>query len=663
MKRWLPWVVTGIFAVWLAAELRIARPKTPFDVHGFGQLPVVLNGRIQPMDSVAINSLLSMRGKRTVGQDEGKGARTRKITATEWLLEVMMRPQEAAKYKSFRIQHPDLQGLLERPEGLAYFSFNELEPHLEKLQQQAGPIKEALESRQKDSKQLTPYERDLMHLYDSLVLYQRLKNSLRPEHDFDHPELLDGKAGDFAAEVDLFVKVYRTALDKGMEAFRKRQAGEEYKEEELDLLGKLFARAKQYQLVASVAYPLAIPPLIPKTGRENWSNMGTNLLEGIRSGEMHPAVIAYAKMATAYRNGQAPEFNQAVGDYQKWLAQQGLMPELSKGHREFFFNQYEPFYKSTILYVIVLLVGCVFWLNWTDWVRRTGMSLLWLAFVVHTAGLIYRMFLEGRPPVTNLYSSAIFIGWGAVLLGLILEKIYPEGIGIVVAAAIGFTTQIIAHHLSLSGDTMQMLQAVLDTNFWLATHVVVITAGYSSMFIAGVLAIVYILRGMLTRTLKAATAKSLTRMVYGIVCFSTLFSFVGTILGGIWADQSWGRFWGWDPKENGALLIVLWCAIILHARWGGLIREQGLMAMAIFGNVITSFSWFGVNMLGVGLHSYGFMDEAFRWLMIFVVSQLVLIGMAMVPKKYWLSFRDAESGGDGPPLGDWKKRRPASASA
>ena len=100
-------------------------------------------------------------------------------------------------------------------------------------------------------------------------------------------------------------------------------------------------------------------------------------------------------------------------------------------------------------------------------------------------------------------------------------------------------------------------------------------------------------------------------MVYGIVCFATFFSFVGTVLGGIWADQSWGRFWGWDPKENGALIIVLWNAIILHARWGGMVQQRGLMCLAIFGNVVTAWSWFGVNMLGVGLHSYGFTEAAF----------------------------------------------------
>jgi ABC-type transport system involved in cytochrome c biogenesis permease subunit len=129
------------------------------------------------------------------------------------------------------------------------------------------------------------------------------------------------------------------------------------------------------------------------------------------------------------------------------------------------------------------------------------------------------------------------------------------------------------------------------------------------------------------------SAAALEKMVYGVVCFSTFFSFLGTILGGIWADQSWGRFWGWDPKENGALLIVLWNAIILHARWGKLVDQKNLMAMAVAGNIVTALSWFGVNMLGIGLHSYGFMDKAFVWLMVFVASQLLIIGLAYVPRR------------------------------
>jgi cytochrome c biogenesis factor len=95
-------------------------------------------------------------------------------------------------------------------------------------------------------------------------------------------------------------------------------------------------------------------------------------------------------------------------------------------------------------------------------------------------------------------------------------------------------------------------------------------------------------------------------MVYGVVCFGLLFSIVGTILGGVWANESWGRFWGWDPKENGALMIVLWNIVMLHGRVGGYTRDFGLCMMAVFGNIVVAFSWWGVNLLGVGLHSYGF---------------------------------------------------------
>src|SRR5207244_2190084 len=159
--------------------------------------------------------------------------------------------------------------------------------------------------------------------------------------------------------------------------------------------------------------------------------------------------------------------------------------------------------------------------------------------------------------------------------------------------------------LALTGDTMKVLQAVLDTNFWLATHVIIINLGYAATFLAGILGIVYVIRGFFTSSLNRDAGKDLIRMIYGVVCFAMPFSFIGTVLGGIWADQSWGRFWGWDPKENGAVLIVLANALLLHARWGGLVKDRGIACLAIFGNIVTSWSWFGTNMLGVGLHSYG----------------------------------------------------------
>ncbi len=315
--------------------------------------------------------------------------------------------------------------------------------------------------------------------------------------------------------------------------------------------------------------------------------------------------------------------------YRQWLLTQ-VPQELSMSRYEYVFNYYAPFYKAMLIYLVVFLLVCLSWLAYPRTLIRAASTLLLLAFSVHTVGLISRMILQGRPPVTNLYSSAIFVGWVAVLLGIVLERIYRNGIGGMVASVIGFVTLIIAHHLASSGDTLEMMRAVLDSNFWLATHVVCITIGYGSTFLSGFLATLYIFRQRFDRSWNEETALSFEQMVYGIVCFSTFFSFVGTILGGIWADQSWGRFWGWDPKENGALMIVMWNVFILHARWGGLAKRNTIMTLAVFGNIVTALSWFGVNMLGIGLHSYGFMDKAFTWLLLFVASQLAVIALGLL---------------------------------
>ena len=139
--------------------------------------------------------------------------------------------------------------------------------------------------------------------------------------------------------------------------------------------------------------------------------------------------------------------------------------------------------------------------------------------------------------------------------------------------------------------------------------------------------------------------KSMGMIVYGIVCFAILFSFVGTVLGGLWADDSWGRFWGWDPKENGALIIVLWNAVVLHARWGGLVKDRGLAILAIGGNIVTAWSWFGVNQLGIGLHSYGFSKELVQILCGVVLLNLLIMlfgGLGLLLTKWWWSYAAGE---------------------
>ena len=277
------------------------------------------------------------------------------------------------------------------------------------------------------------------------------------------------------------------------------------------------------------------------------------------------------RLGSAWASQTAAEYNRAVAEMRE-IAAARQPASLRQVDAESLFNRAQPFYLGMVIYILALLALFSSWLWKRSLLQPTAFALLLAGAAVHTAGLAARIILQGRPPVTNLYSSAVFVGWSAVIVGIVLERIYRKGFGTAVAGVAGFASLIVAHHLASDGDTMEMMRAVLDSNFWLATHVVTITIGYSGTFLAGALAIGYTLRRHLAPRLDPANTKALVSMTYGVICFALFFSFVGTVLGGIWADQSWGRFWGWDPKENGALLIVLWNAVILHARWGGFVR-------------------------------------------------------------------------------------------
>ncbi|UPT75432.1 MAG: cytochrome c biogenesis protein CcsA [Elusimicrobiota bacterium] len=392
-----------------------------------------------------------------------------------------------------------------------------------------------------------------------------------------------------------------------------------------------------YQFLAQAAAFKALPPRKGQSP-DAWLSTGDALSDPTTGRDPHPGLASLALMGRAYRAGDAAGFNAALSEHAKWIAQN--QPAAARSARvETLFNKATPFVSGMALYLTALLLVFAAWATRREDVAAAARSLAWAAFLVHTLGLLARTVLQGRPPVTNLYSSAVFVGWAAALLGLVSERIHRRGFAASGACAIGFTTLLIAHHLSATGDTMEMMRAVLDSNFWLATHVVAITIGYSSTYLAGMLGIAWVVRRHLPLKPDPEASKALASLAYGVIAFSLLFSFIGTVLGGIWADQSWGRFWGWDPKENGALLIVLWNALILHARWGGYVRERGIMLMAIFGNIIVSLSWFGVNMLGIGLHSYGFMDKAFLWLSAFSALQVAFMALGALPPRFWVANR------------------------
>jgi ABC-type transport system involved in cytochrome c biogenesis permease subunit len=264
-----------------------------------------------------------------------------------------------------------------------------------------------------------------------------------------------------------------------------------------------------------------------------------------------------------------------------------------------------------------------------------GRRWLWTAAICSLAagticlliGMGLRVWIMQRPPVATLYESVIFVGAVAALLGLAIEAIRRRGDGALVGAVLAATLLLVGRSYADDGDTMGMLAAVLNSNFWLTIHVLTITAGYGCTLVAGVVAHVALAARALRPT-DAETHRQHDRAMLILALISLLFTLFGTILGGIWADQSWGRFWGWDPKENGALLIVLWLLMLLHLRSAGTAGPRAFALGLVICNIVVAAAWFGVNLLGIGLHSYGFASGTF-WSLVGVAVGETLAGFAL----------------------------------
>ena len=577
---------------WLSSGLWHFIPRNAPDLEAFASLPVMADGRLKCFGTLARGALLTMSGKQELTTPQGQ-----RLDATAWLLTLLARAESTDTYPVFVLHHPDLLTLLGQPPGpKRVLSFNDIRRHGVALREQADAARQLRREERSD------FQRAVLKLDYAVTLYWRLRHSLN--------------VGDSDA-LALLLEHHERELQPVARRIRENAASAVTDEEIANIRRALvrYAAAADLAHFRPIAYPDSDKP------RGEWLTLGESLTRCLGDDAVPPHVAAYSAIVQSFATNSSQQFNGHVHSLLSWL--KAHFPEATRrAEIEAAFNRLDLFGKCAALYVAAFLALCVSWLAWPRTLRALAIALLLVAFTGHTIGLLLRMYIQERPPVTSLYASAIFVGWAAVAASLALERIQRTGIGATVGAMIGFLTLVIALNLGAEGDTVEVMRAVLDSNFWLATHVVVITIGYSATFVAGALAAVGLIRGL-----------NNAGSVYGVACFALLFSFIGTILGGIWADQSWGRFWGWDPKENGALLIVLWNAVLLHLRWGRLASDRAFMAGAVFGNVITSFSWFGVNMLGVGLHSYGFMDGAPFWLGAFVLSQLAIMALALVPPR------------------------------
>ncbi len=596
---WVPALILFVFASWVMGKARVPKlPATTMQVHQFGALPVAYDGRVKPMDTMARNTLTVLSGREKL-DDESK------TPAITWLLDLITNSPASDQHRCIRIDNLEVLDFLglQRRDGFRYSRAEVLE-HRNQCAQQAK-LASAVPKNER-----TLVQQKFIELGDKIVLMDILRAS------FASPMI---------------------------------------NTESLDAMEVGFQRLDRQIALLNQSGPHVVPPADATTGQ--WQTMleaERNLIvQRVQKKEVNEATVALRTLLEAYRSADVQKFNGELVAYRKIVEQRsdedakvsaeltaaGQLGERKEAERlrfarvqfEAFFNHFNPFVLAMSLYLVAFILAAGSWLGWMTLLNRSANWLLIFTFALHTFALVARVYISGRPPVTNLYSSAVFIGWGAVLFALVSERIYRYGLGNLLAAVVGFPTLFIAYNLAGDGDTFSVLQAVLDTQFWLATHVVCITLGYATTLLVGTLGAAYLLMTRVTHRLDDLQRQQLVRMMYGTLCFATFFSFIGTVLGGLWADDSWGRFWGWDPKENGALMIVLWNALVLHARWGGLIRQTGLAVLATFGNVVTAWSWFGVNQMGVGLHAYGFRSNMAFWLTIFAISQLAIMLLGCLP--------------------------------
>jgi ABC-type transport system involved in cytochrome c biogenesis permease subunit len=692
----VPVIVVSLFALlFFRAANRPAPTVDKMDLQAVGELPVIADGRVKPFDTLARNALRVIRTRETFsGRIEGEELKqewpeivealhknwptveasklqamdgdidaaiamieekaaeehyvvdefvdkltTTRYPAIRWLMDVIARPDVAEKHKVFRIDNLEVLDLLKLTRRKSHcYSVEEIRGGIVEFERQVD------NARRTDAEKISTFQKKVLELDRRVRSYTRIGAAFQPPRLPPLPTMEEFQTDreTARAKMDAFRPAY-FAFIEGIDAIQPPLAVPHEKgstiggepDEEDDDKWQPYAKAWAMALI-NVRMLKEDPP---------------------------PSLEYLNKIIVAYGDRDVASFNAEVQQYKRHL-RKNSPPQLKSKYVknrltatglittnfvekrfgtfygfEAYFNHVSPFFFCWWPYLLAFVLTATSWLIWQKPLNRAASCLIIFTLVIHTLALVARIYISGRPPVTNLYSSAVFIGWGAVVFGLVLEYLYRNGVGNIVAATIGFATMVIAHNLAGDGDTFTVLIAVLDTQFWLATHVVCITLGYATTFLAGAIAVVYILGGVLTPLFDAPKRKDLARMIYGVICFAMFFSFVGTVLGGLWADDSWGRFWGWDPKENGALLIVLWNALVLHARWGGLVKGRGLAVLALGGNIVTAWSWFGVNELGVGLHSYGFTEGVMPALVVFWGSQLVVGAIGCLPLAMWLSHR------------------------
>lgn len=623
--------------------------------------------------------------------DPATGKKTRDLTAIQWLMDSLFHPETAKQYPCFTVDDGEALvrvGLTPHPAKRDQYSYNELIPardQLARLQDDVDRRKQEAKD-QNNKAQIDHLEEMAANLARNLGAYESILQAMAPLRrkleilpnmpDADlaklSPSIPTSTAIQLLQKNSVWQQLSTTltqqsapdpteeammniiSMVRESEAWKTKSprsfaemgkfgpALEGWLKENDELVKKREGLATVVNLAPFMILDMKgssrltiVPPLDGKGA--TWHPVGDipkKILNNSDGKDLYLTLLQKGEQAVQaasgsdYQKGIA-SFGQALRDHSKAIADTDTV------HYELLYRKADLLSKAKIAFFLIFILVAVCWLapnaRWSRGLFKVMQWAIFLPLLAIVATFIWRLLIGCWAPVTNLYETIPWITLVAAGLAVFSEFIFKNKLALGIGAFLGGCGMFMAgaFEASEAADTIRSLEAVLRSSFWLWTHVLCEVIAYGSFIVGSAFSIVYIIARSfdLPRTY-SEFFKMLTSCAFGILCFTLLFVLVGTVLGGIWGNYSWGRFWGWDPKENGALVITLWCLAVVHMRLGGWIKEFGLHIMNVLGLATVVFSWWHVNELGVGLHAYGKTEGRLKWIMIAygIVLTLTLAG-------------------------------------
>ncbi|GEM_PF-125772 len=359
-----------------------------------------------------------------------------------------------------------------------------------------------------------------------------------------------------------------------------------------------------------------------------WASPST--LSGATRPEHQRIFAGFVQLAASYQQGQAAEFGAAADGLTRALRAAdlaGVYPSADTIGTELTYNSINAFGKSWGLYLLSFVILIVASATRTKGPYYAGLLAIAVGFIYHTVGISLRWMIAGRAPVSDMYESLVFMGWGVAAIGLVLEFVYRKGYFAMCAGLMGFIVLAFSENLPLDSSINPLVPVLANTS-WLTIHVMTIMLSYSAFALAMVMAHVTLVM-QLYRPGKTESLRSVSSLLYKTLQVGLLFLAAGICFGAVWANESWGRYWGWDPKETWSLITFFIYLALVHGRFAGWLHNFGLSVSAIGSFLSVLMTYYGVNfVLGAGLHSYGFASGGSQWVMLYIGIELAIIAFA-----------------------------------